>query len=278
MPKITENEYLLMSKYIEENCGIHLSKGKEYLIESRLVDLLEEYACDSFQQFYFKAKADTLGKLRDRIIDAMTTNETLWFRDDTTWKYIKEVAVPALLDKAERSGNVRIWSAASSTGQEAYSLLMTLDEEAKKRGKPDLLNRITIIGTDISTSALFIAISGRYDSMAVSRGLPLDKKNKYFTKDGNVWVFNQELKKRVQFQKFNLLNSLSSLGSFDMVLCRYVIIYFSDAVKKELFRKIATTLISKGILLLGASENLRGFTDAFETIYYKNGLVYIKQK
>ena len=161
MLKVNQLEYGLMQKYIEEQCGIRLEKGKEYLIESRLTDLAVESGCNSFKEFHSKALSDHSGKLKDRIVDAMTTNETLWFRDDSAWEYIKDVAVPNLIDKAEKGQKVRAWSAAASTGQEAYSLLMLLHEEVKARGKLHLLDNVEIIGTDISTSALFLAISDR---------------------------------------------------------------------------------------------------------------------
>ncbi len=193
MLKINSSEYSLMKKYIEEHCGIRLEKGKEYLIESRLTDLVIENGCSSFKEFYEKVKSGNSGKLRDRIVDAMTTNETLFFRDKSTWKYLREVGVPGLLDKAEKGGKVRIWSAAASTGQEAYSLLMLLNDGANERKKPHLLDKIEILGTDISTSALFLAIAARYDSMAMSRGTTPDIKERYFTKTGNVWEFDREV-------------------------------------------------------------------------------------
>jgi len=277
MISITPPEYMLMKKYIEEQCGIHFEDGKEYLIETRLSDLVIETGCNSFQEFHLKAKTDTTGKLRDRIVDAMTTNETLWFRDASLWEYFKETGVPELLDLAEKKGRVRIWSAASSTGQEPYSLLMLLDEQSKARGNPALLDRIEILATDISSSALFIAISARYDSFSINRGLPADKKEKYFTRDGNVWVFDQELKKRVKFKKFNLQEDFAPLGLFDLILCRYVTIYFSDAFKREVFSKMAGALNPSGILILGATETLRGYSEDFEIKYANNALINIKK-
>ncbi len=277
MVKINKKEYDLMKKYIEDQCGIFLEDGKEYLIESRLSDLVEEIDCKSFADFHQKAKMDIGGKLKDRIIDAMTTNETLWFRDDSLWEYLREVAVPALLDIAASKGKARVWSAAASTGQEAYSLLMLIDEEAKRRGTPSLVNRIEIFASDISSSALFVAISGNYTSLAVKRGLPLDKKNKYFTQKDNVWSFDQELKKRVKFEKFNLQNSFTSLGAFDLILCRYVIIYFSREFKKTLFAKMARALNPKGVYILGASESLWDLSDDFEVVHYKNAVINVKK-
>ena len=273
MLKVNQLEYALMQKYIEEQCGIRLEKGKEYLIESRLTDLVIENDCNSFKEFHSKAKSDSSGKLKDRIVDAMTTNETLFFRDNSAWEYIKNIAVPMLLDKAEKGEKARIWSAAASTGQEAYSLLMLLHDMAKARGKPNLLDNIEIIGTDISTSALFLAISARYDSMTVARGTPPDKKKNYFTQNGNVWEFDQILKKRVTFKHFNLQSSFISLGKFDLILCRYVAIYFSDLFKRELFSKIAKALKPGCVLMLGATESLRGLSKDFKITYHKEAVI-----
>ncbi len=178
MLKINKPEYVLMKKYIEEHCGIHLEKDKEYLIETRLSDIVAENGCKSFQEFHFKARTDSPGKLRDQIVDAMTTNETSWFRDKSAWDYLKEFAVPALLSQAAETGRAAVWCAAVSTGQEAYSLLMLLDEAVKERGLPSLLDRIEILGTDISSSALNSAISGQYDDIDINRGLPEEKKKK----------------------------------------------------------------------------------------------------
>lgn len=274
MLKITEPEYILMKKYIEEHCGIYLEKDKEYLIESRLADLLVETKCNSFQEFHLKARTeDHTGELRDRIVDAMTTNETSWFRDKNAWEYLKEEAVPMLLRLAAETGRASVWSAAASTGQEAYSLVMLLDEAAKERGQPSLLDKIEIIGTDISSSALNTAISGQYDNIAMNRGLIEEMREKYFHKSGNAWRFDPELKKRVRFEKFNLQNDFIFPDNFDLILCRYVSIYFSDTFKQELFSKMAKVLKPGGILLLGATESLREFSVDFDIFYYKSAVI-----
>ncbi len=273
MLKINDPEFLLMKKFIEEHCGIFLEGGKEYLIESRLSDLAIETGCNSFQEFHYKARTDPTGRLRDRIIDLMTTNETLWFRDASAWEYISEIAVPDIIDKAAAGNEVRIWSAAASTGQEAYSLVMLLDEASKKKGLKSIPDSIEIIGTDISSAALLLAGAARYDTIAMSRGLPEDKKQRYFKQAGNIWMFDEDLKKRVRFIRFNLQNSFTPLGKFDLILCRYVTIYFSEPFKKEIFAKMAVALKSKGVLLLGATESARGFSDDFDISYYKNAAV-----
>ena len=273
MIKINQSEYTLMTKFIEEQCGICLAKNKEFLIESRLSDLAIETGCKSFNAFHLKAKSDNSGKLKERIVDAMTTNETLWFRDVNSWKYLKEVAIPDLITKAEKGEKIRIWSAAASTGQEAYSLLIMFHEAIKKIRKLHLLDKLEIVGTDISTSSLFLAMSARYNQMAMSRGMPEDIKKTYFTQKEHVWEFDQELKKRVKFKNFNLLNSFATLGKFDLILCRYVAIYFSDSFRTKLFSKIARALNPEGVLLLGATESVRGFTEEFKISHYKNVVI-----
>ena len=256
--KVKPPEYARMQQFIDEQCGIILGTGKEYLIESRLGDLAVENGSHSFADFLSKAQSDSSGRLKDQIVDAMTTNETLWFRDRSVWEYIEEIAIPQLINKVENGGKVRVWSAAASTGQEPYSLLMLLHEAVKSMGKTDLMNRIEILGTDISSTALVTAQSGRYGGMAINRGMSDDKKRNYFTQKGNEWEFDQQLKKSVTFKRFNLQNSFTSLGTFDLILCRYVAIYFSIPFKRELFSKIAKVLKPGCALLLGATESLRG--------------------
>jgi len=274
--KLVGNEFELMKTFVQKHCGIHLDAGKEYLIETRLTDLVIEKGCRSFYEFYQTALSDTSGKLRDRIIDAMTTNETYFFRDDNLWTYLREVAVPELLRRAAANGSARIWSAAASTGQEAYSLIMLIDEIARSQGTPGLGKSIEVVGTDISSAALFLAISGRYDSLAIRRGLSDERRARYFKEQGSVWVFDEELKKRANFRRFNLLDSLAGLGQFDLVLCRYVAIYFQEPVKRDLFTRIGGVLKPGCHLLLGATETLRGLTDAFEIDTYKNCTSYVR--
>lgn len=277
MLKINAPEYVLMTRYIEEHCGIHLEKDKEYLIESRLSDLMAETGCRSFQEFHFKARTDPTGQLRDRIIDAMTTNETSWFRDGSVWEYLETAAVPDLLDRAARTGTVRIWSAAAATGQEAYSLLMLLDEAARRRGTPSLLDRIEILATDISTTALATAVAGRYDAIAINRGLSEEKRRKYFTQEGPSWVFDERLRGRVRFKKFNLQDPFVFPYRFDLILCRYVSIYFSESFKRAMFAKLADVLKPGGALILGATESLREFSAEFDITYYKSAVINTKK-
>lgn len=274
--KLSGNEFELLKTFVEKQCGIHLDPGKEYLIETRLTDLAIEQGCKNFYEFHQLAQADPGGKLRGRIVDAMTTNETYFFRDDNLWNYLREVAAPDLLRKAS-TGPVRIWSAAASTGQEAYSFSMLLDEVARAQGLTSALRNIEIVGTDISSAALFLALSGRYDSLAIRRGLSDERRNRYFKENGSVWVLNDDVKARAKFKRFNLMDSLSSLGSFDLVLCRYVAIYFQEDFKRGLFQRIAGVLKPGCPLLLGATETLRGLSDEFEIQIHKNCTVFVRR-
>lgn len=274
--KLAGTEFELLKGFVEKNCGIHLDPGKEYLIETRLTDIAIDQGCKTFSEFYQKALADTTGKLRGRIVDAMTTNETYFFRDDNLWNYLREEAAPELVRKASL-GPVRIWSAASSTGQEAYSLAMLLDETARAKGTPNVMRNVEIVGTDISSAALFLAISGRYDSLAIRRGLSDERRSRYFREDGSVWVLSDEIKSRAKFRRFNLMDSLAPLGQFDLVLCRYVAIYFQEDFKKALFQRIAGTLKPGNPLLLGATETLRGLSDEFDVQIHKNCTVFVRK-
>jgi len=278
MITVTEPEYELLKQFIEKHCGIVLEKGKEYLIETRLSELVKEVGAKSFQDFHYKAKTDQTGHLRDRIIDAMTTNETSWFRDASAWDYLQKKAIPDLINRMISGEKVRVWSAAASTGQEAYSLAMLFYEILHQRGMLKYLSQVEILGTDISSSAIKTARSGRYDAIAIQRGLPQDKKTRYFKQDANFWGIIPEIKNVVSFKEFNLQNSFMGLGQFDLVLCRYVTIYFSEIFKRELFEKFYKALKRpKDILLLGATESLRGFSDKFDIEYYQNAMINLKK-
>ena len=276
---ITQLEFNQLRDFIRLNCGIQLNDDKTYLIESRMAHLVVETGAKDFSEFYQKAKHDLSGALRDRIVDAITTNETLWFRDGKPWVALEERILPEFIEelKEGRKHKVRIWSAASSTGQEAYSLTMLIDTLLG----PNPSHGVTpasfeIIGTDISPSVLFLAIAGRYNQIEIARGLDEHYRNKYFTKQGMVWVLNEAIRKRVTFKKFNLQDSFAQLGQFDMVLCRNVAIYFSDAFKRELFAKFAQALNPSGHFFIGSTESLSGYTNAFKLIEYKNAIYYRK--
>ncbi|MBN2342681.1 MAG: protein-glutamate O-methyltransferase CheR [Deltaproteobacteria bacterium] len=268
--KITDKEFLILKEYIETHCGIALRNTQKYLFESRLSKLVAEHRCNNFTEFSQLIHSGKVNGLQEKIVNAMTTNETLWFRDNHPWQAFSEHILPTWASQITESNmSPRIWSAASSTGQEAYSISMLIHEYARLQRHPSLLQNIEIVGTDISTSALYVAISGNYDEISMTRGFipPWDQlKTRYFTHRGRVWEINPECKKLTRFRHFNLQETFRSLGKFDMICLRNVIIYFADDFKRELFRKMESSLNPGGYLLLGASETPIRYTDNFKSI------------
>jgi chemotaxis protein methyltransferase CheR len=274
--KITDNEFLLLRDYIEENCGICLNKDKAYLLENRLAGFIEEYKCSDFSEFYYIVKTSGGRDLKDRFIDAMTTNETLWFRDTHPYAILKEKILPSFAQavKEGKKDKIKIWSAASSTGQEPYSIAITVRDFCMGQNviKKEM---VQIIATDISDSSLAKAKAGRYDSVAMGRGVTPEQLNKFFTKDGLSYMVNQDIKEMVTFQKFNLQdNPIALEPHFDLVFMRYVAIYFNDEFKKGLYSRLARVLSPKGFLVIGAVETLRGVSEDFDMLSHASGLYY----
>lgn len=267
---ITNEDYQAFRKFLEEVSGIVLGENKQYLVTSRLTKLIAESEIDSFRTMMSRMKTD--GKLRHRIMDAMTTNETSWFRDVYPFDILKEKLLPELAKTQPRT--IRIWSAASSTGQEPYSLSMMTQEYLKS--KPGSLSptAVQIIGTDISPSVLAVAKSGVYEGVAVSRGLPQERKTRFFDELSNGWKVNAEIRKRVSFRELNLMQSYSLLGRFDIIYCRNVLIYFSTDLKRDILARMAKCLNPGGFLVLGGSESITNYSDEFDLVRWRNGVIY----
>jgi chemotaxis protein methyltransferase CheR len=272
---ISSAEFKLLRDYIAEHSGIFLEEEKAYLLDTRLYGLLAETGSSDFTGLHKKAVSDSTKTLRNRIIDAMTTNETLWFRDEHPFTILKEKLVPPLAASL-RSGarsRIRIWSAASSTGQEPYSIAMTMRELCRTESglRPD---NIEIVATDISPTALEFARAGRYSESDLNRGLPAEFRSRYFRADGDRWTVDQEIKDMITFRLFNLMDSPMGLAPFDVVFCRYVAIYFTPEKKSRLYDGIAGTLNPEGALIISAIENLRGVSTLFEAIEHAGGTYY----
>lgn len=278
---ISTEEFNLLRTFILEHSEIEVKPEKTYLIESRLSRMMVELGASNFTEFYHNAKSDTSGKLRERIIDAMTTNETFWFRDTKPWELMKQTILPNLIDQKKKLPpgiKIRIWSAACSTGQEPYSIAMVLSEMLESGKFPGVkLSDFEIIATDISPSVLFLANSGRYNQLAMSRGLPESYKSKYFDQQGKIWVIKPEIKSCITFKKFNLQDHPSALGRFNFVLCRNVAIYFTDVFKRELFRRIHGVIEPPGFFLLGSSESLVGYSTDFNMVEAQGAIFYKKK-
>ena len=275
--KVTDTEFQLLRDYIEEQCGICLNKDKAYLLENRLASFIEAYKCRDFSEFYYLVKRNEHKDLKDKLIDAMTTNETLWFRDIHPYSILKEKILPSFAQaiKDGKKDKIRIWSAASSTGQEPYSIAITVRDFCMGQNiiKKDM---VQITATDISDSCLAKAKRGEYDFVAMSRGVSAEQLNRYFVKDSvNSYTLNQEIKDMVKFQKFNLQdNPIILEPHFDLVFMRYVAIYFSDEFKKGLYNRLARVLSPKGFLVIGAVETIRGVSEDFELLTHAGGLYY----
>lgn len=272
-----ENGILLMQKYVEEQCGIKIGREKAYLIESRLSRLLVESGLTSFEEFYSMIQDQRDKKMSEKVIDAITTNETLWFRDKSPWSILEYILLPAYIEeiRSGRRTKVRIWSAACSTGQEPYSTAMSIDRFLYNHGIYDVdSSKFEIVATDISGAVLDIAHNGKYDSISMTRGLDAYYKEKYFKNIGRAWMLDEKIKKRVEFKRFNLQEDYIPLGAFDIIFCRYVMIYFSNSLQKEVLEKIASVLTPQGVLFPGSSEIFPDYKKNFETIQFESGFYY----
>lgn len=258
---------------------MELTEDRAYLVESRLYKILADYGFTSFDQLYTALRKSD-NALKERIIDAITTNETMWFRDKIPWKVMEDILLPVYIEemRAGKRFTVRIWSAACSTGQEPYSVAICIDNFLKTKGITDIgLNRFEILASDISHAVLEIAKLGKYDGVSILRGLDPDLKKKYFYNQGGIWILKEELKNMVRYRRFNILDSFNGLGIFDLVFCRHVLFYFSSELRKDIIRKIIGVLEPKGTLFLGASEVLMDYRDSFTKERYENGFFYQKR-
>ncbi len=273
---ITHHEYLQLSKLLEDQCGIHVELDKRYLFETRLKNFACEHGCRSFTEFLEKAREPDSVVLPE-LIDLMTTNETFWFRDPTVWECLEQKVFPELLELLDSRKRVflYIWSAGSSTGQETYSLSILLHEVAKKMGLSELTSRIKILGTDLSPSVLKIAREGVYDFRSLSRGLSPERRNHCFEKvDELNWKIKSQYRVGLEFKQLNFMSPLVGLGTFDLILCRNVLIYFTDDCKRELLDKLANQLIEGGLYFAGASEAISRFSNRFQQCEFKKSVYY----
>lgn len=255
---MNENEYASICVFVEKNSGIVLGSSKSYLIESRLAPVAEKFGHDSVAALAGALRlADPV--LGEAVIDAMTTNESFFFRDTTPFTAFEDVILPALIKSRRGAGRLRIWCAAASTGQEPYSLAMVL--LATKKLWAGM--KVEIIATDLSLSALERAKSGVYSQFEVQRGLPIKMLVEHFTQDGTNWNISDEIKSMVTFKRLNLLESFNSIGTADLVFCRNVLIYFDVPTKKKVIDAIGRIMPSDGYLVLGASETMMGITDSY---------------
>ncbi len=274
--EISQKAFRLLKEYIEYECGIYLGEDKQHQMETRLGQLVREEGCEDFEELYLKARGDETSRLRDRITDALTTNETAWFRDGAPFEAIREAILPALAEELDASPDrkLRVWSTACGPGQEAYSMAMCILEHAREGGGLDP-GRVEIFATDISPLDLEKARQARYRGMAIQRGLDPELRKRYFLHDGRYWALKSEPREMVRFEPFNLADDPAGFGSFDLVLCRYVALYYSDEFRRGLYGRLRRALVPGGHLFLGAPETLGAHSTGFEplehgkTVYYR---------
>jgi chemotaxis protein methyltransferase CheR len=262
------DEYKKFQIFLENACGIVLGENKHYLVSSRLNRLMKENDISTLQLL-----VDTLNKsmnsaLRTKVIEAMTTNETLWFRDTYPFQVLSQTIFEEY--KQQKKNSIRIWSAACSSGQEPYSISIVTDEYQKK----NLGFKVDVIATDISQEILNAAKTAKYDALALARGLSEERKRTYFSPVGDQWQVNANIRSRINFREVNLLQSYTALGKFDAIFCRNVLIYFSAESKKDILDRMAKSLNPKGFLMLGASESIAQYSEKFEMVRVSTGVVY----
>lgn len=262
-------------QFLQDACGIALGDNKQYLVSNRLRRLLEEHQLASFSELVKILKLNNNRRLKDQVIDAMTTNETFWFRDIYPYNHLKDHLLPQLMSGNNKMfGSIRIWSAACSTGQEPYSISM-MAEEYRRQTMGVLSRPVQIVATDLSTTVLEQARQGEYDRLSVLRGLSDERLERYFDKPSEqLWRIKSLVRDRIEFRTLNLMDSYAALGKFDIVFCRNVLIYFDADLKRKILQKIHASLKSKGILFLGSSEGLAGASDLFEMVRCEPGILY----
>ncbi len=277
MTKITisSEEFNQFARYILNISGIALDVGKEYLLETRLAPVLARLGCRSYTELLQKAKNDYKKALENEIIDAISTNETYFFRDKAPFQLLQHKILPDLIDKQTRQypgrkPAIRLWSAANSTGQEIYSIAMILVEMGIT---PENYN-IRLFGTDISDAAIAKASYGVYNKFEAARGLEPSRLHRYFEPHESGYKIKDQLRVMAQFKKMNLMQPFSGIGKFDIILCRNVMIYFTPEDRKRIYENIAKVLEPDGCLIIGSTESLINDTSLFVSKKYLNSVFY----
>jgi chemotaxis protein methyltransferase CheR len=264
---VTPHDYEYLRKFLKDSSGLDLSADKHYLIESRLLPIARKAGLSGISELVQKLKAGSTA-IANQVIEAMTTNETFFFRDKVPFDHFRDAIMPEMLQARSARRSVRIWCAAGSTGQEPYSLAMCLKEmSAALAGW-----RVEILATDLSLEVIEKSKAGLYSQFEVQRGLPIQMLVKYFKQTGELWQINPEIRAMVQHRQINLLHDFSQLGVFDVIFCRNVLIYFDQDTKIDIFRRLAKSTDSDGFLALGAAETVVGLTDVFKPYPERRGL------
>jgi chemotaxis protein methyltransferase CheR len=263
---VTPQDYDFLRRLLKDRSGLDLSADKQYLVESRLIPLARRAGLPGIPELVAKIKTGAEALTSD-VVEAMTTNETFFFRDKIPFDHLREAILPALVQARASRRSLRIWCAASSTGQEPYSIAMCVKEFAGLAGW-----RVEILATDLSQEVLEKSKAGLYSQFEVQRGLPIQMLVKYFTQTGELWRLNADIRGMVQHRQLNLLQDFSHLGTFDVIFCRNVLIYFDLDTKVGIFDRFSRMLEPDGALALGAAESVVGISDAFRPYPERRGL------
>jgi chemotaxis protein methyltransferase CheR len=265
---MTGEEFDFLCKLLKDRSGLVLTRDKAYLLESRLLPVARKCGLKSVDDLVAAVRARPNGDLARDVVEAMTTNESFFFRDIKPFEQFKSVVLPALLKSRAARRQIRIWSAACSSGQEPYTLAMLLAEEPAKLAGWS----IEILTTDLSTEILEKAQAGLYSQFEVQRGLPIQYLVKYFKQEGERWQIDAGIRDRVRFRAFNLLEEPAGLGAFDVIFCRNVLIYFDQPTKTVVLDRLARVLAPDGFLYLGGAETVLGISDKFQASAENRGI------
>jgi len=272
---LSDQEFKSISKTLEELTGISLNDQQSYLVEVRLSELARSTESATFTELLQKAKSSP-DDIMPKLIDFMTTNETSWFRDQGVWAWLESNLIPDLVDKLHRNeiSTCRIWSAACSTGQELYTTKILIHECLESRSLKSMASRFELLGTDISDSSLYLARQGVYNKFSMIRGMPENLRDKYFEPaTGSSWKVSEELRMNTRFEKHNLKQSFAKFGSFHLVFCRNVMIYFTDAFRTELLKSLHRSLAPDGVFFTGSSENVQRYNQDLKQVR-ESGVIY----
>ena len=266
------DDYAFLCGLLKQRSGLVLGPDKLYLVESRLMPVAKKHGLTTLDMLVQRLRAPGAERLAADVTEAMTTNESFFFRDKTPFDQFEQVALPELLRSRASQRRIRIWCAAASTGQEPYSLAMILSErQAQLAGW-----RVEIIGTDLSLEVLEKAKAGVYTQFEVQRGLPIQYLMRYFTKTGETWQIRSDIRAMVDYRTFNLLTPFAGLGTFDLIFCRNVLIYFDCDTKADVLNRMAACLAPDGYLVLGAAETVLGVTNVFSPLQGGRGY-YVRE-
>ena len=256
---MTPQSFAVFAELLRSGSGLVIGPDKIYLLETRLAALLRREGLPGLDALADRLRGPGRGALLREVVEAMTTNESFFFRDDKPFVHLRTLGLPRLHAARPPGARLRLWSAAASTGQEAYSLAMLLAEQRAALGGRE----VEILGTDIARQPLARAREGLYSQFEIQRGLPMQLLVKHFRKDGAQWRLAEPIRAMASFREWNLLDDLRPLGSFDVVFCRNVLIYFDPPTKTRVLEAIARQLVPDGLLYLGGAETVLGITDRF---------------